>query len=302
MKNKFIILTLLALSVLAVNDCFAAKWKAKHVVLIGLDGWSSACLDSVDMPNVREAMKKGAFTLKKRSVLPSSSAVNWASMFMGAGPELHGYTEWGSKTPELPSRVIDNFGIFPNIWGLVRKYNKDAEIGYIYEWDGMSYLVDKDAMNYMKETDKQEKNYSPVTSKLACDYIINKKPNFLGIIFDNPDETGHAKGWESKDYYSKVEELDKYIGEIINATKKAGIYDNTIFIITADHGGINMGHGGKTMKEMETPFIVFGKNIKQLPDFEESMMQFDVAATIAYIFNTPMPQVWIGRPMKQIFK
>lgn len=51
-------------------------------------------------------MDAGCYTLKKRSVLPSSSAVNWASMFMGAGPELHGYTEWGSKTPELPSRVV----------------------------------------------------------------------------------------------------------------------------------------------------------------------------------------------------
>ena len=32
------------------------------------------------------------------------------------------------------------------------------------------------------------------------------------------------------------------------------------------------------------------------------MMQFDVASTIAYIFNLKQPQVWIGRPMKQVFK
>ncbi|MDR3095345.1 MAG: alkaline phosphatase, partial [Bacteroidales bacterium] len=36
-------------------------------------------------------------------------------------------------------------------------------------------------------------------------------------------------------------------------------------------------------------------------NFEESMMQFDVAATIAYIFGLEQPQVWIGRPMKQVF-
>jgi Uncharacterized proteins of the AP superfamily len=220
MKIKSFIIILFALGFLGVNECFAAKWKAKHVILIGLDGWSSACLDSVDMPNVRDAMKKGAFTLKKRSVLPSSSAVNWASMFMGAGPELHGYTEWGSKTPELPSRVIDNFGIFPNIWGVFRKYNKNAEIGYIYEWNGMSYLVDKDAMNYMKETDKNEKNYSPLTSKLACDYIIEKKPNFLGVIFDNPDETGHAKGWESKEYMQKLRNLTNILARLLMRLRK----------------------------------------------------------------------------------
>ena len=29
------------------------------------------------------------------------------------------------------------------------------------------------------------------------------------------------------------------------------------------HGGINKGHGGKTMQEMETPFIIAGKNVKK---------------------------------------
>ena len=33
-----------------------------------------------------------------------------------------------------------------------------------------------------------------------------------------------------------------------------------------------------------------------------SMMQYDVASTIAHIFNLEQPQVWIGRPMKIVFK
>ena len=36
--------------------------------------------------------------------------------------------------------------------------------------------------------------------------------------------------------------------------------------------------------------------------FEESMMQFDCASTIAAIFGLQQPQVWIGRPMIQVFK
>ena len=87
-------------------SCFAQNWKADHVFLIGLDGWGAYSVEKAEMPNVKTLMDAGCYTLKKRSVLPSSSAVNWASMFMGAGPELHGYTEWGSKTPELPYRVL----------------------------------------------------------------------------------------------------------------------------------------------------------------------------------------------------
>ena len=36
---------------------------------------------------------------------------------------------------------------------------------------------------------------------------------------------------------------------------------------------------------MQTPFIISGKNIKKGYNFTKSMIQFDVASTIAYIFN-----------------
>ena len=88
---------------------------------------------------------------QKRSALPSSSAINWASMFMGAGPELHGYTQWGSKTPELPSRVLNQHGIFPTIFQLLRDAQPNAEIGCLYEWDGIKYLVDTLALSHYKQ-------------------------------------------------------------------------------------------------------------------------------------------------------
>ena len=67
----------------------AKKQIAEHVIYIGLDGWGSYSVDKADMPNVKALMAEGCWTLQKRAVLPSSSGVNWASMFMGACPELH---------------------------------------------------------------------------------------------------------------------------------------------------------------------------------------------------------------------
>jgi len=37
-------------------------------------------------------------------------------------------------------------------------------------------------------------------------------------------------------------------------------------------------------------------------EFQESMMQFDIDSTIAYVFKLKQPQVWNGRPIKQVFK
>lgn len=62
------------------------------------------------------------------------------------------------------------------------------------------------------------------------------------------------------------------IARIVKAVEEAGMAEETIFIITSDHGGINTGHGGKTMREMETPFIIVGKGVRQGGEFQESMM------------------------------
>lgn len=282
-------------------NALAAKPKAKHLIYIGLDGWGSYSVTKAEMPTVQALMAKGCYTLKKRTVLPSSSAVNWASMFMGAGPELHGYTTWGSRTPELPSRVIEKNNIFPTIFQLYRDAHPEAEIGVLYEWDGIKYLVDTLSTNYHAQA--PDYNQHPTAlCEMAESYITEKKPELLAICFDNPDHVGHQEGHDTPAYYAKLTELDGYIARILQAIEKAGIMDESIIIVTSDHGGINKGHGGKTLQEMETPFIIAGKNVKKGSSITESMVQYDVAATMAYIFNLRQPQVWTGRPLKHIFK
>ena len=76
----FLLLTITLLTATSVQ----AKNRAKHVVLIGLDGWGAYSVESADIPHIKKLMEEGCYTLKKRSVLPSSSAVNWASMFRSA--------------------------------------------------------------------------------------------------------------------------------------------------------------------------------------------------------------------------
>ena len=275
--------------------------KAKHVILIGLDGWGAYSVPKADMPNVKHLMDEGCWTLSKRSVLPSSSAINWASMFMGAPTEIHGYTQWGSRTPELPSRVVGRNGIFPTIFQICRDEMPDAEIGCLYEWDGIKYLVDTLSLSHHAMV-PADRIYTDALATMACDYIRDKKPTLLAVCFDNPDHVGHSAGHDTPEYYAELARLDGEIGRIIDAIKEAGIYDDTVIILTADHGGIGTGHGGITLAEMETPFIIAGKGVRHGGEFRESMMQYDVAATIAALLGLRQPQVWTGRPMLQVLE
>ena len=295
--NKILILLAVLLMAGATAE---ARRKASHVVIIGMDGWGAYSMPKADMPQVKQMMADGSFTLKKRSVLPSSSAVNWASMFMGAGPEVHGYTTWNSKVPEAPSWTVCEHGIFPTVFHLLREAEPQAEMGVMYEWTGIKYVVDTLALNYYAEAVGYEEKPT-LLAEMAERYIEEKKPRLVAICFNNPDHVGHAAGHDTPELYDKLHELDGYVKRIVEATKRAGIYDETVFVLTSDHGGKDKGHGGKTLLEMESPFIICGKGIRRGHEIMEPMMQYDVAATVAYVLGLEQPQVWTGRPMLSAF-
>lgn len=274
-----------------------------HVFLIGFDGWGSHSMVKADMPILREMMEKGSWTLKKRSVLPSSSAANWASMFMGASPELHGYTQWNSQKPEIPSRILGENNIFPTIFQLLHSQKEKAEIGLFFQWNGIKYVVDTLSINNVVHLPKPDKNGKFATIfKQVGEYIVNRKPTLCTVVYDYPDHYGHLNGFESDEYYQSLKEVDESLETIIQSVKDAGIFDKSVFIVTSDHGGIEKNHGGKTLAEMESPFVIFGCNIKHGYEIEESMMQYDIAATIAFILGLDVPQAWIGRPVKTLFE
>ena len=77
MKKFTITLALSILAVLFAATPCNAKGKAKHVVLIGLDGWGAYSVPKADIPAIKQLMADGAYTLEKRSALPSSSAIKW---------------------------------------------------------------------------------------------------------------------------------------------------------------------------------------------------------------------------------
>ena len=301
MRRVFILAAAIVFSLSYAIRSYAAK-KPAHVIVVGFDGWGAYSVPKAEMPNLSALMERGAWTLKKRSVLPSSSAINWASMFMGVGTEGHGYTTWGSKTPEIPSIALSENGIFPTIFTITRQQRPKSEIGVLYEWDGIKYLIDTLAVSHHAQVSPTPEGSSvPITDAFA-EYIRQSKPTLALVSYDSPDAVGHRVGHDTPEYYAMLRELDGHLGRIVGALKEAGIYDSSVVIVTSDHGGIGKGHGGITLAEMETPFVIAGPGVRQIGEFKSAMMQYDVAATIAWLLGLKQPQPWVGRPVKEILK
>ncbi len=277
----------------------ALEAKPKYVIVIGFDGLSPSGLENAAAPNFHKIMQEGAYSLHARAVLPSSSSTNWASMIMGAGSEQHGITsnDWEKDNFTLPAIVQSEDFLFPTIFSLIDKQIPNAEIGAIYHWDDFGRLFEKSAVDYDVNPKTEDE-----TARIASEYIIARKPTFTFIHFDHIDHAGHEFGHGSPEYYQSVEKADALLGMLFQAIKKAGIADETMVIITSDHGGIGHGHGGESLQEVEIPFIVWGKSIKKNFQITSPVYQYDNAATVAYGLGISIPTAWIGKPVLNVFE
>lgn len=272
-----------------------SKQIAKHVILIGVDGFGAYAFENAKIPNIRKMMNNGSYSLHARSVLPSSSAVNWASMLMGSGPELHGFTKWDSREPELPSATLGDSGLYPTIFSLIDIQLPKAKKGAIYTWGGIRNLFERDLvdLHYNGETDTK-------TIVKATSFLTEEKPVFTFIHLDDADHAGHKIGFDSPEYYMEIEKIDTLIGNMVTHLEDEDLMKDTIIIITSDHGGHRKSHGGQTLKEVEIPWIAYGKGISNQGEMDSVIITYDTGATIAYLLGLEMPEFWRGKPVKNV--
>lgn len=102
-------------------------------------------------------------------------------------------------------------------------------------------------------------------------------------------------------YYALVEEIDYWIGEIMNALKENGIEDNTIIIYASDHGDFVGNHGmiekaamGHNVYEetLRVPLIFYWKdNIISGMQNNDLVGLIDIYPTLVDLLNLKMPEL-----------
>ena len=74
------------------------------------------------VPILRALRDDGAYAVA-RCHLPTSSAINWCSVFTGQPPEIHGYNLWNSQEPgiEPPHPAFGEAGAIPDLFSEGRR-------------------------------------------------------------------------------------------------------------------------------------------------------------------------------------
>ena len=119
------------------------------------------------------------------------------------------------------------------------------------------------------------------------------KPDFVFIHFDSVDGAGHSTGYGRPAFIERLHEVDALIGDVYNAVEDAGMLEDTLFIVIADHGGTNDenfkgSHGGWTDEEKYVTFAATGKGINKT-EIEEMNIR-DLAAIVLYSMGAELPE------------
>ena len=256
--------------------------KYSHVIVIGVDG-AGSWFKVADTPNFDKIFCDGAVTYRALSSKPTISAECWGSMLIGVGPEIHKLTN--RRVSVLPYNIWSKN---PTVFRRIRKAYPDAELGSYCDWNPINKGIIEKALGVNKQT-ARDKELTP----LICNYIRDKKPDFLFVHFDSTDGAGHSNGYGTPAHISAISEVDKLLGDIYSAIVSAGILDETLFMVIADHGGTNNekgkgSHGGWTDEEKYVTFAAAGKGVN---NGEIEVMNIrDLAAIVLYAMGIGAPE------------
>lgn len=256
--------------------------KYKHVIVIGIDG-AGAFIQKAETPNFDRIFAGGAVTYKALSSNPTISAECWGSMLLGVGPEIHKLTnEIVDVTP------YDVNSKFPSLFRRIREAYPEAVLGSYCDWDPITRGIVENNIGVSHDT-ARDTQLTPI----VCDYIRDQKPDFLFIHFDSVDGAGHEKGYGSSTFMQRIHEVDELVNRVYNAIAEAGILEETLFMVIADHGGANGpdgrgSHGGWTDEEKLVTYAVVGRNV-QKTEIQDMNIR-DLAAIVLYAMGIPTPE------------
>ena len=261
----------------------------KYVVVIGVDG-AGAYFANANTPNLDKIFANGALTYNCLTSNPTISAQCWGSLLHGVTPNLHGLTNDIAAAGAYP-----NDSSYPSFFRVIRENNENAVLASFAGWNPINVGIVEDGIGVYKKGGMSD---SALTAEILA-YLAQNNPNAMFIQFDEADAAGHSSGYGTATQLAKIAEIDAYIGQIYDSYMQKGILNETLFIVTSDHGGNGTNHGGLTDAEKYVMFAATGKTVVSgtIGDMEIR----DTAAIVLHALGYEQPEKWSARVPSNLF-
>lgn len=261
------------------------------MLIVTFDGLRPDAIATAEMSNVLELMKNGAFTLNAKTILPSSTLPSHASMLTGTCPAKH-IVRWNEYVPENGfARGTDIFDLAHGAGLRTVMVVGKEKLRHVTEPSSTDFFA------FVDETDKID-DFTSI-QRLAVEQV-REGFNLMLLHFPDGDLTGHEDGWMSKEQLAAYKQNDQELGVVLDALKDLGMFEDTIIVVTADHGGHDDGHGTDAPEDVTIPWIISGPRVD--PGILTSDVHtMDTAATAAFVLGLGQPAKWDGVPVFEAF-
>ncbi len=265
----------------------------KYLIVISYDAFSKLDWElASQLPNLSKLIQKGVYSNELFSVYPSLTYVAHTTMVTGLYPGGH---EIFHNNPFQPFVKEQNQSWFwyrkdikaPTIYDVVKEHKMKAA-GILWPVTGKASIrynmPEIRAIGKENQAWKILKNGSPLycirmelkygksrqgihqpnlddfSTMCAIDTIKRKKPNLLLLHLIDLDDAKHAQGLEGVEVREAIIRMDRRLGELIQAVKEAGIYENTIFLIVGDHSQINVRYKVRLNQLLQKNGLIYEEN------------------------------------------
>lgn len=234
---------------------------------------------------------------------PLSGAEGWDA-YTPPGKKRHGFEYWHAYNAwndhlHMHYWEEDSEKIFTNLWSPVHETDKALEFMESRKKEPFALFLSWNPPHPPFE--KIPEKYYDLYRDLEPDY----SPNVEGDRFDNQTGEPGVKSRKELDeaircYYAAVTGLDEQFGRIITWLKENELYDQTIVLLTADHGEHLGAHGyvGKHTwyeESINVPFMLSYPEKIPVGRNDISMETVDIFPTLLGLMDIKIPPSVEGR-------
>jgi predicted AlkP superfamily pyrophosphatase or phosphodiesterase len=266
-----------------------APKRPQHVFIVSFDGGKPAVMLKSKMPRFFSTALQGSWTWQARTIFPSITLPSHTSMLTGVVMEKHGIS-WNDYQPDRGTVKVPTVfqlakarGYKTGLFAGKEKFKHLNVAGTVDKFDVPAYESQKVAAS-------------------AAAYIKAEKPNLCFIHFADSDGAGHKYGWGTPEQVKAFEDEDEALDTVMDAVEEAGIADDSVVILSADHGGHDKTHGTNSDEDRNIPWVAWGKGVRSGWNLQRPISTCDTAATALWLLNVPVPADWDGKPVTEAFE
>jgi predicted AlkP superfamily pyrophosphatase or phosphodiesterase len=270
----------------------------QHVVIISVDGLRPDCLLLADAPVLHDLIKHGAYTMWARTSAEAITLPAHTSMLTGVTTRKH-CIEWNRDLP-LGEPVYPKV---PTVFEMATQAGyQTAMVAGKAKFDTLNKPGTVTFATILGGAKGTDANVAAEAVKI----IEQHKPDLLFIHFPGVDTAGHAKGWGSPEQLAAITALDGHIGAVLAALERTGLRENTVVIISADHGGAGLSHGPDDARSRHIPWIATGPGVRRgfdLTRVEKLQVNTeDTCATVCWLLGLALPAYFDGKALREAFE